>query len=166
MERQVLLEPYFPAPWAQALVRTSHWEALTVRNRLLLRALNRGLSMGLMLQRLSRLLTASSCKTTFSGSYSWAPPRVCVNPTPVFVFSLQEAMPVYLSPAACCVSLRPTTAEAAGVQKGWAAVSSPLETWCVTALRATRGRTTRVSKKVWPHPFPPFSPFPPDLSVS
>lgn len=93
-------------------------------------------------------------------------PQVCVNPTPVFVLCLQEAMLVSLSPAACCVSLRPTTAEAAGVQKVWAAVSSPLETWCVTALRATRGRTTRVSKKVWPHSFPPFSPFPPDLSVS
>lgn len=159
MEQQVLLESSFPAPWAQALVGTSHWEALTVRSRLLLRALNRGLSRDFLGSSLPHPVRRPSVAHVL-----WLP-NVCVNPTPVFVFSLQEAMPVYLSPAACCVFLRPTTAEAAGVQKVWPAVSSPLGTWCVTALRATRRRTTHVSKKVWPHSFRPFFPFPPDLSV-
>lgn len=72
--------------------------------------------MWLVLQIFSKLPVTSSVKwplvVMFSGSLA-----AHLNLARASVFSLQEAMPVSLSPAACYVSLRLTTAEAAGVQK-------------------------------------------------
>lgn len=85
--------------------------------------------MWLMLQRFSKLPTASSVRRLSVAHVSLAAsPHARINLSATSVFSLQEAMLASLSPAVYCASLRPTTAKAAGVQKVWPAVSSPLGT--------------------------------------